>query len=197
MPLNQRLNPDEANQVLSRAADLQQKHLETVSVEQLEALASEVGLSPEFIRQALDEVGTAPVQRTVEAPRVATTGGITRKGIVAAAVGSIPLPIALGVALGAIHNRTTSWQLFEFVVVAMVLTGVLSAGLGFVARSRRLGGIAGALMGYLMFLSLYLVQPERTYPMIEPSLIVAALGAGFGVAGAGLRRLWDRAPHDR
>ncbi len=60
-PPSVRLDAETQKKVIALAAQLQTRHQETVSVAELEDAAAEVGLHAIFVRQALAQIGSAPV----------------------------------------------------------------------------------------------------------------------------------------
>ena len=64
------LDTDTVRQVLARASEIeQQKDPETLTVEQVETLGRELGISPEAVRRALGEVAPNTNQQLVHIPR--------------------------------------------------------------------------------------------------------------------------------
>lgn len=87
--VERRYDQETLRKVTSLAQRLQDQHQDTLSAQEIEAAGAEVGLAPEFIRQALARITptpakTVPVTAVAPATRVSTPTGKKRKALVAA-----------------------------------------------------------------------------------------------------------------
>ncbi len=186
-----RLDAEAVRRVIDRAAQLQQAHLETVSADQLEALASEVGISPEFVRKALTEpVSTETKLVTVRRKVVRKKSPIaplTARDIrVALTPGAVYALFAFFVMLG--FNRSNNHSGAE-IVFLLLQPAILTLFYAQKQPHRRMGALIGVGLGVLPILAGTLPNNYSMPPGVSffYGPVLAALG--FGATAA--RKWWD------
>ncbi|MGC4043813.1 MAG: hypothetical protein QM758_08395 [Armatimonas sp.] len=168
----QRLDADAVKRVIDRAAELQRAHLETVSPDQLETLASELGISPEFVRRALNETDTTPTAATTTAPQMVTVRrkivrkraamqALSAKDIRTALTPGILYSIFAGIAVLGFHPERAEISILMLMIQPAVLTIYFANH----QSHRRMGALVGFSMGLLPILAGSLSdQPYRSVP---------------------------------
>ncbi len=201
-PLPPRFEPAVMERIIARAGALQEAHRQTLSREQMEEIAAEVGIQPEFVQLALEqdrEEGYSQSRAVIGSAegagrqnrRIALTSTAAACGIAAAAY-LMPFPDSAGTI--AIPLRT------------FVLPLLLCACLGMIGRSRRSGAVSGAAVAGTTLIALLILHELRGGPF-EPfnaqsirglSLWIGACALA-GAAGAQTRHLIvkRRAPNRR
>lgn len=189
----QRLDPETAQQLIARAAELQQQHLETIAPDQLEALAAEVGIRPEFVRRALSEAAEVPVV-AVQATQPRRRRRQKREivPLSAAQVRQATLPAALYATYTFFvllnFNRWNGQGQAEFLFL-LVQPLALALYLGWRQPHRRMAALTGAALAILPMSAATLAESGHGIPFGIG--FIAALPYAVVAAGAcQLKRWW-------
>lgn len=204
-----RFDSQDAQRILELASRLQQRHVESVSAKQIEQIAAEVGIAPEFVRRALTMLEATPTApEPVEArldrlddvlalPATAPTATITQEVLRQALAPSALLGFfdgALAMALSRGGEGSGPGHLLLMALPALALIQ------GWRAKEGRLGALSGATLGGMALLgllmgSLVIHPPGPRVDDLVP-LLLAALGGGATLGGLGgtLRRWYERLP---
>ncbi len=187
-----RLDAEAVKRVIDRAAALQQAHLETVSADQLEALASEVGISPEFVRKALTE----PV--STETKLVTVRRKIVRKKAPLTPLSARDIRTAL--TPGAVYALFTFFVMLGFsgynngrggaeIVFLLLQPAILTLFYAQKQPHRCMGALVGVGLGVLPILAGTLPNNYSMPPGVcfFYGPVLAALGFGATTA----RKWWD------
>ena len=202
--------PSAAERILARAGALQEVHGQLLSREQIEAVASEIGIQPEFVQLAIEQEkqekadALASQQHSTpptSVPVVAVTVPMTRRARRENVVLNVVMPA--GVTSG--YGVTAALVLLFYgpyppahvlIFFLVVLPGLLALILGGKARSRRWGAGAGAAMGFAAFAALAILvgltsagQPRAFDGALSPLALMVGSGALLGAAGAQVRRV--------
>ena len=155
-----RYDPKTIEKAVAMAAMMQAEHQESLSSEELEAIASEAGISPEFMRRALSllEEGETPVQttpvavkRTVRSRRTAGLQRLTARQkklifgfpLLYAAGAFLPLAVAFSWLQHGPQNPGLSLA----ILFGLMLPALLAVTLGANLSRKRQGAVAGAITG--------------------------------------------------
>lgn len=180
----QRLDPQTVQQILARAADLQQAHLETLSPDQLEALAAEVGIRPEFVRRALAEgVSTPRVRRRAGGGIVPLSARDVRAALAPAALYALYAAFAMTPFRYGTHENGAQ------VLLALVQPALLAAWVGWRQPHRRMGMLAGGAMGLFACLAVVLASAPGGMPTAM-AFVFGPMLAVVGGGAAALSRWW-------
>jgi hypothetical protein len=191
----QRLDADTVRRVIDRAAELQKAHLETVSTDQLEALASEVGISPEFVRRALSETETAvasePTQQMVTVRRKvvrkkAPLAGLAAKDIRTALTPGILYALFAGIAV----NTTLGHNNGADVILLLVQPLILTAYFAQKQPHRRMGALVGLSYGMLPILIASMFNPPWQGVPAPAALIYGPMLAVLGFGTTAAKKWW-------
>ncbi len=190
-PGQARYEPAAVERIIARASALQETHRQTLSPAQIEAIAAEVGIQPEFVHRALELENAGLSQEPQEriyAPE-SLTPAETRRRISLAILAYIPFAlITLGMTRNLAHYELL--PLFAF-----ILPAALALVLGGIARSRRVGAAAGTLtaasvVGSILTIMALQHEPVRFSPQdIQIFSMMFGGGALLGVLGAEVRRV--------
>jgi hypothetical protein len=181
--------PSAAERILARAGALQEVHGQMQSTAQIEAVAAEVGIKPEFVHLAIEEekIGTVapsvavvkPQPRSLAKVRTVTTG----------LAGTL---VFAGYNIAAYRDVSRGGWIFALLIFPLLL----SFALGLMGRSRRSGVISGFVVGATPAVALMVLAPleGKTMPTdaLQAFLVLVAVTTLFGGAGAQARRVVSR-----
>lgn len=173
----------DAEEILQRAARLQNDELERVSFAELEALAVERGISPRFVRQAMEIPGYQHLPASSKRMRLEPVRLTRLQWQVCTA--AVVLYWLAGTTTPVYSN--SNWAYYSAYPLFIAL------GLGYFLRYKRAGIVAGLALLVANWFGIVLVSEMsssyglRIFPMLlVPSTIIA--WAGAGTVGAALRQ---------
>ena len=195
-----RLDADAVRRVIDRAAALQQAHLETVSPDQIEALASEVGINPEFVRRALSEAENEPITETrtkvvrrkivrKKAPLAALSARQVRTALTPGAVYAVFAGLAI-TGFNSFGDRNVAE-----IILLMIQPAILVVYFGAKQPHRRMGALVGMGMGMLPILASAMTGGIRNMP-VAVGLIYGPMLAALGFSAAAARKWLDERQSD-
>jgi hypothetical protein len=174
---------------LKLASRLQQEHETTLSVSQIEAIGSEVGLDPVFVRRALDALETSPTSPSrISAHR---TDGLAT---VAPATVVFTVELVLVACLNAIYSGHASLPTILAFGLTLAATPIVGVRQSWMARHKRWGALVGALGAETLLLSVMIVASRGDDALVPLSLLALLGGAGAGALVTRIRDRWDRRP---
>ncbi len=190
--------------VLTRATEIEAE-TERLTARQVEALGSELGLSPDAVRRALGET-TGRNTDVALAPqaRYRQTQPLTRAVLQSAYLPSVwfavmQIPLAFigsrSIDTGAISGET---MIAYILYIYLPLLFCLAIRSGFLVKRAGVG-IAGAWVATASTLAIsclsgYLgaINPPSVESMLMTNLVFSVLGVFGGALGVGARYIWDR-----
>lgn len=188
-----RLDAETVKRVIDRAATLQQAHLETVSPDQLEALASEVGIDPEFVKRALGEIETEPVAEMKTVRRIVRRKVARKKTEIA---GLTARQVRTALTPGAIYALFAFFVMLNFngynggrtgaeIVFLLLQPAILTVYFAQRQPHRRMGALLGLSLGLLPILAAAIPSDGRGVPVFAGLFYGPMLAAlGFGATAA-------------
>lgn len=199
-----RLDADTVKRVIERAAKLQQAHLETVSPDQLEALASEVGIDPEFVRRALSEPESETAVESVEAPKhvrrivrrkvartKTTIDGLTARDVRSALAPALLYGAFAGLAMATFQNHWDQRSTAE-VILLMIQPAILTIYFAQKQPHRRMGALVGLGLGMLPIVAAsFSGDTGRGNIPLLVTLIFGPILAGLGFVTTATRKWLD------
>lgn len=189
----QRLDADAVKRVIDRAAELQRAHLETVSPDQLEALASELGISPEFVHRALSETDTTvaatPTKMVTVRRKIVrkkpTMEALSARDIRTALTPGILYALFAGIAVSGFHPDRGGAE----ILLLMVQPALLTAYFAMRQPHRRMGALVGFSFGLFPILAATL-SDHRGVPGIV-GLVYGPMLAMLGLGAAATKIWWQ------
>jgi hypothetical protein len=190
-PLQARYEPQAVVRIIERASDLQETHQQTLSPAQIEAIAAEVGIRPEFVHQALEleKAGLSQEPQTAVYRPTSLTPAETRRRVGLAILAHFAFAV---VTLGLVRS-TQHYELMP--LFAFIVPAALALILGGVARLRRVGAAAGTLVGasvvaaILTIMSLEKEALRFSVQDIQIFWMMVGGGTLLGITGAEVRRV--------
>jgi hypothetical protein len=205
-----RYDSETVREVLARASEIEaQTETELLTATQVEALGSELGLSPEAVRRALGEKSgvASEVAKTSTITRDKALEPLTQERIKAAYLpnlwyGLVCFPIIFAL-YRLMHGGTTPSEIGVpmAIAVAFVVPVYLAFRSGFLTKEARVGAVGG-LLTVLLVSSIALIAGGMAMPGSSMQrvdrivLLVLIIGAAFGALGSGVRHWWDRLPRN-
>jgi hypothetical protein len=191
--------PSAAERILARAGALQEVQGQMLSQEQIEAVAAEVGIKPEFVHLAIEQEKTSVVSR----PRYAVETTKERQLFAnarVAVIASMGISIACNVLANALFSDLfySSYRPAALWWLAFGFPSLLAFSYGVLFRSRRAGAAAGALLGATTTVAVLfnygMIGHSITMGTAELLVVVAMIAGGtlLGAAGAQARRVVSR-----
>ncbi len=191
---DQRLDADAVKRVIDRAAELQKAHLETVSPDQLEALASDLGISPEFVRRALSETDTTPTT-TATKQMVTVRRKVVRKKPVLEALSAKDIRTALtpgllyaifaGIAVMGSRPDRNGLEILLLMAQPAILTAYFASR----QPHRRMGALVGLSLGLFPILAAS-VTNDRGVPGFV-GFVYGPVLATLGFGATSVKLLWQ------
>ena len=167
------------HKVARLAEQLQSRHQETVTLSEMEAIGTEVGLEPAFLRQALTIVGSQAHQKPAEQRLLWPISAATlclAWGILAVVWGLMA------------RNLSGDLQRLAEIVLMFIGPAVLSPVVGFLAGKNRLAFMAAVMLvlftipGWMTFLG------TEGPGVLAYTVLGGSIAGLLGLAGAALRR---------
>lgn len=188
-----RYEQSEVERIIAQASALQDKHHRTLSQEQIESIAAEVGIRPEFVRLAMGDE-TIPVvsqQSQVVRHEAVVTAEPVSTAYLAAGIG------AYGILATALLVSGHDALMF---LIVFVIPFLLAIALGVMSQSRRRGAALGAalavtvIVAAMMSASMSGYAPSQGISAADMRVftLIIAVGTLLGAAGAEGRRIVSR-----
>lgn len=203
-----RYDSQTVREVLARASEIEtQAEPELLTVAQVEALGSELGLSPEAVRRALGEKGVVGSVVPATSARKRVLVPLTQEQVKAAYsftlwYALICFPVIFGVA-GAMRSGTTSTEIAAPIasIVALVIPIYLACRSGFLAKRVGVAAVGGFLSVLLISCVAFLagMMADRSININGVITIIfwqVLYGAIAGSTGAWVRHWWDGLPRN-
>ena len=190
------------------ASRMQAEHEETLSSEEIESIAAEAGIRPEFMRRALMVLETPEAAQQTQVSPVALRSSerkaalrkrrLTRRQR-SLIFGVPPLYIlstmpVLALAITGMNSFPNTLAVATFFTFLIVLPGLLSLTLGASLPRKRQGAFAGALTGFGVFVAAVICSAAFGHASGPASAffaglsIFAAAGAFLGFTGTWLKQ---------
>lgn len=190
-----RYDAQTVRRVIALAEQMQTRHRETLSTEEVENLGREVGVEPEFVRRALAQIDSPQNITSIsdlgrQKPVVEVSlGSLTRRQRALAMVPPALYALMMPLTFAWFHNSDNRAVLFY-----LILPSFLAFCVGVKGKSKRVGTLNGILFALASILSLvgnaaYDHDSQPTFA--EFGMILAiwlATGITLGVGGAALRQ---------
>jgi hypothetical protein len=185
--------PSEAERILARAGALQEIHGNLLSPEQIEAIAAEIGIKPEFVHLAIEQEKNGVAAESLAATK-APFRNLTRLRVVTTMIACV-LVAATHAAMYFIDTEQSDLDGTIQIWGACVFPLALAFSLGIVGRSRRWGAVSGVAIAVAAIATINVLchLDGASIPLDKPmvglySLMVSS-GAMFSILGAQVRRV--------
>jgi hypothetical protein len=189
-------DPLEAERILARAGALQEVHQRMFSREQIEAVAADIGIRPEFVQRAIEQEKNGSASALVEVNQVVMTAALPdhrhrTKFRVAATVGGCGLVAALYT--GVFASRSVDER--GLVLCLIVLPLLISLALGALGKNRRWGAVSGLSIAVTAIATCVIIaladgtigsMDALAWKIFSAAAVSSTL---FGVVGAQARRV--------
>jgi hypothetical protein len=182
--------------ILARAGALQEIHGQLLSLEQIEAIAAEIGIKPEFVHLAMEQekqgsqVALEARQEVVPATET-VPANIARLRIVSTMIASTLVAATYTMVANAKGNPSGLFLLLTLCVFPLCL----SLALGWLSRSRRWGSASGLALAVTAIAACQIISYYQGYGVtwdatdLQIFSIAIASSTLLGAAGAQARRL--------
>ncbi|MES2461451.1 MAG: hypothetical protein V4671_12785 [Armatimonadota bacterium] len=185
-----------AERILARAGALQEVQGSMLYQEQVEAVAAEIGIKPEFVHLAIEqdlEDKNAAVRKEHETAHV--SGARREERVAPPTFLAIGAYVVLATLLSMLAYRVGYYGLFYFMWI--IFPAILALGLGYRDQTRRRGSVTGAAVGLTVITSWAMMYSYafgwRVFPSITPSFaLIIVAGTLLGLTGAQARRMVSR-----
>lgn len=189
-----RYDQETVTRAIAMAQRLERQHQETLDVQQVEALGEELGISPVFLHQALQEL-EGRTQATTRAPNELKTAMVSLAAPLVFGLGAFILA-RLSFPISPVPPAASELQMVTLAHLGMLLAPlVVSLLTGFYSGKRPVGAISGLLAALSATPALaYLAMAMGKAPAYVPdvpvmyALLGGAVNAGLGALGAVIRQ---------
>lgn len=193
----QRYDPQMAQKIVSVAARLQEDHEASLSAAELQEIGAEVGVDPEFVRQALAQAKSDQDHRLSARVRPRKRLGLKQSNVLTSrgelrawAVASlVPVMVGTSAFLLNMGKRSTLSELFGFLLLPLLVSWLP----GFLTGRKRAGVVLGLWFATCMVLTMDLIYGKPpgleliSRQEMEAWLEYAVPGISIGVIAAWLR----------
>ena len=181
-------DPSAAERILAQAGALQEVHGQLLSREQIEAVAAEIGITPEFVHLAIEQEknGIAAQSLTVVQPQ---TRSLTKLRVVTTGIAcALFAAVYAGLNIQSAHEEIS---ITVVILAACVFPLLLSLLAGAVGQSRRWGAVSGLAIAltaitFCLFPDWHTTIDSFTLGIFAGAIVSSTL---FGVVRAQVRRV--------
>lgn len=183
--------------IVALAQEMQTRHRETLSPEDIENLGSEIGVEPKFVRRALAhiEAQVSPAAKTISQKHA---GEVSRFALTRRQKAAALVPAALYLSLMSFTFGMVRIGDNASFLIYILLPAILAACIDITGKSKRVGALGGGLLGAAVLICLFgnaasHQNQQPSFVDVLPALaVLLAAGTTLGAASAGIRQFVSR-----